>query len=119
MNRHVRVVSALWIAAGVVLATWGVWGLVTEGHETSVVLSWLFELGFAALAIVAGLTFARGTRVGSLLIRTVSVLALTYSLAWMFLGGIDDAGGYAPGILAFVTLSIYGLAISRASRRAA
>jgi len=119
MNRHVRIVSALWVVVGIALAAWGVWGLATEGHETSVALSWLFELGFAALATAAGLTFVRGTRLGRLLVRTVSVLALVYSLAWLFLGGIDDASGYAPAILAFVALSIYGLAASNLAPRAA
>jgi hypothetical protein len=113
MSIHVRVAGYLWILAGVALGTWAVWGLVTEEHSKSVVESWLIALGFAVLAVVAGVTFGRTAILGRVLIRLVSIFALLYSAVWFFLGGMDDASSYAPGIAFATVLAIYALVASR------
>src|SRR5260370_34399690 len=99
MDPHVRVVGVLWVAVGVALAAWSIWGLATEEHYASVVQSWLVTFAFAALAIGAGLTFGRTKMFGRALVRTVSGLALLYSLSWLFLGGGTDARSYTPAII--------------------
>ena len=119
MNKHVRIVGALWAIVGAVLSVWSVWGLVTEEHFQSVVTSWLIALGPGVLAIVAGVTFGHTKLVGRVLVYIVSGLALLYALAWLFLGGVDDASSYAPAIAGGVALSIYALFACKAAARAA
>ena len=118
MSIHVRVAGYLWILAGVALGSWAVCGLTTEEHSKSVVESWLIVLGFAVLAVVAGLTFGCTATLGRVLIRLVSIFALLYSAVWLFLGGIDDASGYAPAIAFATVLAIYALVVSRRTRSA-
>ena len=119
MSPHVRAVSFLWTGVGIALGAWAVWGLITEEHWRSVVISWLILLGFALLAVVAGVTFGTTGLLGRVLIRVVSSLALLYSAAWLLLGGLDDAPGYWPAIVVAVALAIYAFAIARRQARAA
>ena len=113
MSIHARVAGYLWVLAGLALGSWAVWGLITEEHSKSVVESWLIALGFAVLAVVAGLMFGRTVPLGRVLIRFVSIFALLYSAVWFFLGGMDDASGYAPFIAFATVLAIYALVASR------
>jgi hypothetical protein len=108
MNSHIRLASVLWIVTGLALASWSAWGFITEGHSRSAVLSDFIVLAFAALAIIAGLTFGKKT-IGRILISITSSLSLIYALAWLFFGGVEDAGSYAPSISVMVIFSIYAL----------
>jgi len=116
MNLRVRAVIYAWTSIGLALAVWAVWGLATQDHYASVVESWLITFAFAVLAMAAGLTFGRGTTIGFVLVRIVSSLALLYSGAWLFLGGVDDAPGYWPAVVAAVALSVFSLGASRRAR---
>ena len=109
MLSHVRIVSWLWLIAGLALVGWAVWGLVTEEHSTSVVASWLIVLTYGAVAIAAGALLPRGKLLGRILVRVAASLALLYAAMWLFLGGVEDAGGYWPGIVIVVALSLYTL----------
>jgi hypothetical protein len=119
MNVHVRIVSGLWLLVGLALAAWSIWGLATQEHWPSVVASWLLVLGFAVLAIVAGAEFGYRRAMGRVLVRVVSGLSLIYALAWLLLGGIEDAASYAPGIALLVALSIYAFFAAKFSASAA
>src|SRR5437762_14011877 len=119
MNVHVRIVGGLWLLVGLALAAWSIWGLATQDHWPSVVISLLLVLGFSVMAIVAGAVFGRTNTFGRVLIRIVSGLALIYAFAWLFLGGIDDAASYAPGIVLLVALSIYAFVAAKSSVSAA
>jgi hypothetical protein len=118
MSFRIRAVTYAWVSVGLALAAWAVWGLATEEHHASVVESWLIVLAFSVLAVAAGLTFGRGAALGPVFVRVVSSLALLYSGAWLLLGGVDDAPGYWPAIVAAVALSVYSLAVSRRARAA-
>jgi hypothetical protein len=118
MTFRVRAVMYAWISVGLALAAWAVWGLATQDHYASVVESWLITLAFAVLALAAGLTFGGGAAIGPVLVRVVSSLAILYSGAWLLLGGVDDAFGYWPAIVAAVALSVYSLGVSRRARAA-
>jgi len=119
MNVHLRIVSGLWLLVGLVLTAWSVWGLATQEHLPSVVASWLLVLGFAVLAIVAGAASGYKRAMGRALVRIVSGLSLIYALAWLFLGGIEDAASYAPGIVVLVALSVYAFFAAKSSVSAA
>jgi lipopolysaccharide export LptBFGC system permease protein LptF len=119
LNVHVRLVGILWLITGVALGAESIWGLVTEEHWQSVVISWLIVLAFAILAVVSGVSFGRTGIIGRVLITIVSILALLYSLAWLLLGGVEDASSYSPVIIGLVALSIYALFACRVGARAA
>jgi len=116
---HIRIVRVLWIATGLAFAAWGIWGLATEGHDVSVVEGQLILLVFAALAVAGGFFFGRTRVLGRLLICVASVISLLYALAWLFLGGVDDALVYVFGIIPLVCLSIYALVIANVGSSAA
>lgn len=118
MNPHVRVVSFLWTIVGATLAAWASWGLVTEDHSRSVITSWLIVFGFSVLALTAGLTFGRTNLLGRVLVCVVAVLSLLYSIAWLLLGGWDDAFGYWPAIILAVLLAIYSFVAASKQARA-
>jgi hypothetical protein len=118
MNLHVRAVSYSWTTVGLALAAWAMWGLVMGRNYTFVVKSFLIVLGFSVLAVTAGLTFGGGAALGRVLVRLVSLLALLYSGAWLLLGGVDDAPGYWPAIVAAVGLAIYSFVVSGRTRAA-
>jgi len=107
MNLHVRTVGILWVLVGLALGSWALWGLATEEHTRSVVVSWLIVLVFAVVSIAAGVTFGRAGLVGRILIRLVSAVALLYAAVWLFLDGVEDAGGYWPAIVFGVALAGY------------
>ena len=120
MLPHVRIVGWLWLVAGVELVGWAVWGLVTEEHSTSVVISWLIVITYGTVAIVAGALLPRGGLLGLILVRIAASLALLYAATWLLLGGVEDAAGYWPGIVIAVALSLYTLLIpARPARNAA
>ena len=119
MNTHIRIVASLWGVSGAAFAGWSTWGLTMEEHSFKVVTVWLLVLGFALLALLAAVSFGRAGVIGRFMVRLVSVLALAYSVAWLLLGGVDDAFSYLPGVVYFVALSAYGLVIASREARAA
>jgi hypothetical protein len=108
----VGAITYSWIAIGLSLATWAIGELATQDHYASDVKSWVIILALSILAVVAGLSFRRGTALGRVLIRVVSGLALLYSAFWLHRGGLDEAIGYWPAIVLAVALSIYSLVVS-------
>ena len=109
----------LWVLAGLALAAWSVWGLATEGYDASDITSWLIPLGFAVLALASGYLFGRAGVLGRVMIRFVSIVSLFYACAWLFLGGVEDAGIYVVAIAPLVCLSVYGLIIAAVEANAA
>lgn len=99
MAAHVRNVRLISVLLGVALAAWALWGLVTEEHSSSVVTSWLIVLAFAFVLVALAATFGQTKFLGSALLGAVSLVFILYTLAWLFLGGIEDAAGYWPGIV--------------------
>jgi len=118
VNVHVATVSVSWGVVGLALIAFAGWGLATEEHSQSVVVSWLIVLAFGVIAVTAAITFPRGELMGRVLVRLTSVLALLYAAMWLLLGGVEDAGGYWPWIILGTTLSIYALVASRKPRAA-
>jgi len=109
-------VSIGWAIVGVALVAFAAWGLATEEHSQAVVISWLIVLAFASVAVAAAITFPKGGKSGRVFVRLASVSALLYAAMWLFLGGVEDAGGYWPCILLGVGLSVYGLVASGKQR---
>jgi hypothetical protein len=75
-----------------------------------VVASWLIALAFAAALLTAGATFGRTQFLGTAVLSVVSVVFILYAVAWLFLGGVEDAGNYWPALvlgLAFVVYATY------------
>ena len=93
--RNVRVLSGLF---GVALAAWAVWCLMTQIHSKPVVTSWLVVLAFACLLIAVCVTLGRTRFLGKVLLGVVSIVFVLYALAWLLLGGVDDAGNYWPAL---------------------
>lgn len=100
---------------GAALLALSAWGFGTQERSWSVVQSCLIALTFGGLCCAAGITLARRLSVGLALARLVSVVSVLYSLAWLTLGGVDDAGEYAAPLLGLVALSVSSLLISRSS----
>ena len=114
----VRAVSYAWVSIGLAMAAWAIWGLIKTSQYAFTLRPWLIVLSASVLMIAAGVMFGRGARFGRPLVRLVSWLALLYSGAWLFLGGVDDALGYWPGIVVAVALAIYSIAVTRSARAA-
>ena len=119
MNVHVRLISGLWMLVGVALAGLATLDLVTEERSRSLVESSLIVLAAALVAVTAGLTFRRPGLLGRILVRFISIAALLYAAAWLFLGGVEDASGYWPSILFGVALAVYTLLVAKGSPSAA
>ena len=114
----IRAVGFAWASIGLALVAYSIWGIVRTSQYGFMIRPWLIVLCASALMIAAGLTFGLGTRFGRPLVRLVSWLALLYSVGWLFLGGLEDALGYWPGIVVAVALAIYSIVITRSLRAA-
>lgn len=112
MAAHIRNVRLLSVLFGVALSAWAVWGLATQNHSSSVVTSWLIVLAFAFVLVALATTFGRTQFLGNALLAVVSVVFVLYALAWLFFGGVEDAGGYWPGITLGVVFFAYANYVS-------
>jgi hypothetical protein len=105
----IRIVSVFWVLAGVSLCIWATWGLVTQEHFTSIVVSWCVALGYGLIAFAGGALTLRSTRAGCwLLVAAASVGSLYAVTYWLFVG-THDAAVYAPGVIGLVALCIFTL----------
>ena len=111
-NLHIRIVSYLLIIGGVALIALLINDFVLDAYQ-----DWLV-LGIATFPVLAGLMFGRAGLIGRVMVRVVSVMALLYSAAWLFMGGMDDALDYWPGIIIATLLAIYALIVARTEARA-
>lgn len=112
MSKRVRIVSALWAFAGVALGGWAIWGLATLGHYQPVDESDLIVLAFAALCLVAGITFGRTKVIGLVLVGLVFAIVLVYSVLWLLYGGVEDGTEQAPVLALLIALSVYSFFVT-------
>jgi hypothetical protein len=107
MSIHVRNVRALSVLLGVCLALWAIRGLVVEEWSRSALESWLIIVAFATVLVGAGLALGRSQLLGRALLGLACVVMFLYAAAWLFLGGVEDAGGYWPFIVLGVAFASY------------
>lgn len=119
MLAHIRNVRLLSFIFGGALTAWAVWGLATQNHSSSVVVSWLIVLAFASVLVTLAATFGRTRLVGRALLGITSLVFVLYALAWLLLGGVEDAGGYWPALVLGVVFFGYANYVSYRSHTSA
>jgi hypothetical protein len=107
------VLAVTWLVLGVALLAWCVWGAISSWHyfhfasggfKASIIAG-----TFSVLVMLGALLALRSRTLGSWLLNAGAVVAVLYALAYLFLGGYEDAPLQAPAVavlavLAFATL---------------
>ncbi|MFA6564704.1 MAG: hypothetical protein WCV00_22550 [Verrucomicrobiia bacterium] len=111
MSKRVRIVSALWVFAGIAIGGSDIWHHATLGHYVPVGIPDLIFLAFAALCLVTGITLGRTKVIRWVMVYFVFIIVVAYSVLWFVFDGIDDGPEQAPVLALLIALSIYSFVI--------
>jgi hypothetical protein len=114
-------VAIAWLVLGLALFVYSVWGDVyswryfhfISGSLTASAISAIFSF----LAMLGAVLSLRSRTLGSRLLNSAAIIGILYALAYVFLGGYEDAPMQSPAVgvltvLAGLTLYVFGLARS-------